>query len=551
MALDGILLRQLVKPVQADLPLKIHKIYHLSENELLFQLRSNRSKLQLLISCHSVHNRLQYTTRDFVTPLEPTNFVMLMRKHLEDGIILDFKQIGLDRLVEVKIQQRNELGDIQNYRLMIELMGKYANLILLDSQGKIMDALKRIPPFENTKRTIQPGAMYSLPDQVEKRDPFVSDTVLSDIGMTQQFDGFSPLFGREVEFRLNHGESFTDIMREVDRSDRLFLHPTAKDTYAHCIPLKHLNVEPSDFAIMDGFDRLYQDQEEKERIKQHTGDLQKFITREAKKNLQKLPKLMEALDEALDCDKWRLFGDYLYAYGTDLPKGLKETTVKDFETGESLVIPLDERFDGKQNAGRYYQKYHKGRKGQSHIRHQIDLTRQEADYFIALGEQLSLANVNDAMEIREELAQGGYIPLRQRKKSRKEVVHYLHLALPNGIKVYIGKNNYQNDQITFKLANKKDTWLHAKDYHGAHVIVQSDNLDESTLRLAAQLAAYFSQARNGSSVPVNYCPVKEVKKIPNTKPGFVSLGAYKTIFIDPDENFVRDVLNRYSVKAKL
>lgn len=548
MALDGLLLKQSLKPIQAKLPLKLHRIYHLSENEVLFQLKDAREKLQLLVSCHSVHNRLQLTQREFVTPQEPTNFVMLLRKHCEDSILLSMNQVGLDRVVEVKLSQRNALGDVENTKIMIELMGKYANLILVDDQGKIMDALKRIPPFENTKRTIQPGALYTYPETNDKKNPFQSDSIQTDVPLPQQFEGISPLLAREIEHRLQHGEQFKDIMHRIEESQTLYLHPTDKEVIAHCIPLTHLQTTYDAYPLMEGFDVLYHDLEEKERIKQHTGELIKFVGRELKKAHAKLPKLYEALDEALDCQKWQVFGDYLYAYGTQLPNGLKSTTVKDFETDEDIMIPLDEKYDGKTNAKRYYQKYQKGRKGQSHIRHQIDLTQMEADYFKSIQEQLSLASVNDAIEIRQELALGGYVPLKQTKRKKETKLHYVHLALPNGIKVYFGKNNLQNEAVTFKLAQKNDTWLHAKDYHGAHVILQTENSDEATLRIGAQIAAYFSSARQSSSVPVNYCKVREVKKIPQSKPGLVALGSYKTIYIDPDETFIKDLLSKTLVK---
>lgn len=547
MALDGLLLRQVVKEIQPSLPLKIQRIYNLSENELLFQVRSQKLKQQLLISCHSVHNRIQWTQRDFVTPQEPTQFVMLLRKHLEDAVLYSFEQIGLDRIVKAEIQQRDALGDLHIHTLYIELMGKYANLILVNHEGRIQDALKRIPPFENTQRTLQPGAQYELPHAAVKANPFTTQSVSTHESLTNTLDGVSPILAKELEYRLNHQEDFTKIMRLIDQSKELYLHTKGHEVLAHCIPLTHLELPYQVYPVMEGYDRLYQDQEEKERIKQHTGDLIKFVSREAKRQSQKLPKLLDALDEALDCEKWKVYGDYLYAYATHLPSGQSECVVEDFETSKPLSIPLDVRYDGKQNAGRYYQKYHKGRKGQVHIRSQIEKTQAEIDYFVGLQEQLAMASVIEALQIREELASLGYVPLRKGKKHKDQKIYYTQLSLDNGVQVYFGKNNQQNELVSFKLSRKNDTWLHAKDYHGAHVIIAQSNPDEATLRMGAQLAAYFSQARLGSSVPIDYCEVKDIKKIPGSKPGLVALGSHKTIYIDPDQDFVLNLIQKTQV----
>jgi len=369
MALDGILLSRIIKPLEALCPLKIQRIYNLSENEILLNIRSNRDKIQLLISAHSVHNRIQISNQNFVPPQEPSNFVMLLRKHIEDGLILSIKQIGYDRLVEINIQKRNEMGDLHQYKLMIELMGKYANVVFVDESNRIIDALKRIPAYENTKRTIHPGADYTLPDQQDRKDPFISE-YNSNESIMNQFHGFSPLLAREIEHRLDKGENFRDIMHMISKSDHLHIVVNKEDVF-HCIPLLHVSQSFRVYPLMEGLDMVYQSLEEKERIKQHSGDMLKFIQRELKKAQTKRPKLLEAYDEALDCEKWRTYGDYLYAYGMQLQKGQKSFEVKDFETDETILIPLDEKYDGKQNAQRYYNKYQKGKKGQAHILNQL------------------------------------------------------------------------------------------------------------------------------------------------------------------------------------
>lgn len=548
MALDGLLLRRAVLLIQEKLPAKIQRIYNLSENEVLFQVKTPHGKQQLLFSCHSVHNRLQWTDTPYLAPLEPLPFVMILRKHLEDAMILGITQVGLDRLAQLTIQKRDDLGDLHTYTLTVELMGKYANLILVSEDGRIVDALKRIPPFENTKRTIQPGALYEIPEAPFKLNPFTLTQVNTSIPLTQQIDGVSPLLSKELEYRLQHGEKLSDMMSQLETSNRLFIHEKEPENLGHLIPLTHLNLPYKEYPFMEGYDALYQALEEKERIKQHTGDLIKFIQREFKRHQSKLPKLQEALDEALDCAQYQRYGDYIYAFGSHLKSGESQLDAVDFETNEAIKIPLDPRFDGKENAKRYYQKYHKGRKGQVHIKTQMDLTQAEIDYFGALLEQLSFASVQEALEIKDELIQQGYLPQKQKSHKRKQPkASYTHCILDNGVHLYFGKNNLQNDTLTFKVAHRNDTWFHAQAYHGAHVILQMENPDESSLRAAAQIAAYFSKARLGSSVPIDYCPVKELKKIPGAKPGMVRFNTHKTLYIDPDEDFVLDLIKQTKV----
>lgn len=547
MALDGILLSRIIKPIEALCPIKIQRIYNLSENEILLNIRSNKDKYQLLISAHSVHNRMQISNQNFVPPQEPSNFVMLLRKHIEDGLILSIKQIGLDRLVEISINKRNEMGDLHHYKLMIELMGKYANIVFVDENNRIMDALKRIPAYENTKRTIHPGAEYTLPDQQDRKDPFISEYDPSQ-SIMNQFHGFSPLLAREIEHRIEKGENFRDIMNMISRSDHIHI-VNHKEEVFHCIPLLHVSSSFKVYTLMDGLDYIYQSLEEKERIKQHSGDVIKFIQRELKKAQTKRPKLLEAYDEALDCEKWRTYGDYLYAYGMQLQKGLKSFEVKDFETDETIIIPLDEKYDGKQNAQRYYNKYQKGKKGQAHIINQLKINQDEQDYFIGLSQQLSLASVHDAIEIKEELIRGSYIRTKLPKRSPKQVkVHYLQLNLDNNIRIYVGKNNLQNETITFKLGQKKDLWFHAKDYHGAHVLLQGDAITNEHKNMAACLSAFYSKARGSKKVEVQVSYIKDIKKIPDSKPGLVSVTQYTSVYVEPIEDEINQWIKLYQVK---
>lgn len=547
MALDGLLLYKIQNEIKKILPAKINKIYMISNTEIFFQLRSQGKKQNLLISCHSIYNRINITEKDYPTPEEPNNFVMFLRKHLDGATIFQIEQTDYDRYLTFSIATRNEIGDKVILYLSVELMGKYANVILYNEENKIMDVLKRIPPFENNRRILQPGATFKLPDaQNNKLDPFTCPALNIDMDLSRQLQGFSPLLGKEVKYRLEKGQTFQEIMQEIQESNFLYITSLQEENQFHCIPLTHLQKSYKCYPIMEGLDVLYYHKEEKDRIKQLTGDLFKLVRRELKHHRQKLPRLNASLEEALDCDKWREYGDYLQPYSYQVKKGQTEITFERYDGEGTITIPLDPKLDGLGNAKKYFQKYNKGKKGQIHILEQIELCEKEIEYFEGIEQQLEMASVLDAKEIREELAKLGYcksyVSKIRKKKKKENIPNITSIHLKNGITLTFGKNNIQNEYLTFKYASKNDTWFHAKDYHGAHVVINTSDPDEETLRLAANFAAYFSKGQFSSSVPVNYCLVKQLKRVPGTKPGFVSLTNYKTIYIDPDHEAILDLI---------
>lgn len=547
MALDGLLLQQLNQEINTFLPAKLLKIQQISDAELLFQIRTQKGNQRLLISLHSVYNRINISKESYTTLEIPNNFVMLLRKQIDGGIIRSLQQEGLDRVLHMIVEARNEMGDIHEKHLYIELMGKYANIILVDEEGKIIDALKRIPPFENNRRTILPGAIFKLPQpHTGKQNPYHHAGYDEQESFTKQFHGFSPLLSKEMQYRLHHGEKFDDVMQQIHNSHQLFITDVEDTMYFHCIPLTHLERKPRVYPLMKGMDIMFYQKEEKVRIKQQSGDLFRAVRKELHKNTSKLPKLQTSLDEAMDCEKYRVYGDLLFAYMHQIEKS-PSITLPSFETGEDIHIPIDMRHDIKQNANRYYQKYHKSKRAQSILREQIDLCIREIDYFETMELQLEQASIKDAQEIREELAKQHYIKApktRIRKKKKQELPHYETFQFDDTL-VYVGKNNLQNDYVTWKLGRKQDTWLHVKDLHGSHVIITQSDPDETLLRDAAMLAAWYSQGRFSSSVPVNYCLVKQLKKIPGNKGSLVSLSTYKTIYIDPDPQHIQALIDEH------
>lgn len=543
MALDGILLHKIIPELASSLPMRIQKIYQVSTTEVLFQVHTNNGKKQLLISTHSEYNRLLFTTRNYPTPKEPGNFVMLLRKYLEGGIIEEITQAGLDRWCTMKIRRRNTLGDVEYIPLYVELMGKYANVILVGADGKIIDALKRIPPFENQKRVIQPNVLFTPTPPQDKKDPFIDHTIDPSVSLTKQFAGFSPFLSREIEYRLSMHESFAAIMQKIECSDSLYVANVNDVPVFHCIPLTSIG-ECRKYPLMEAFDILYFHKEEKERIKSISGDIYHFVKKELKHQSTKLPRLLKSYDEAKDCEKWKVYGDLLYTYNVNDTKGLKYIELENYEDGTMIKVPLDEKLDGKANARKCFTKYNKLKKGQKYLEEQIAICENEISYFEGLLEQLDLADFETALEIKEELVKQNYMTDKQKKPKKKKKddgPHLSSITLSNGITITYGKNNLQNDALTWKLARKSEYWFHTKDFHGSHVLVHSDRLDEETIRTAAMIAAYYSKGRYSSSVPVVYCQIKDLKKIPGAKPGMVQLTSYKTIYIDPDEEYLKSI----------
>ncbi len=550
MAIDGIILHTLCKQLQGCMPCKITKIQQVSDTEILFTIRSNNKNSKLMISTHSNYNRIHITKRTYDTPDHPSSFLMLLRKYISGAIIKDMRQDALDRVVIFSLETRDDLGDISNMKMYVELMGKYANVILVNQENKVLDALKRIPPFENSVRTIHPGALFvPVNPHLDKVNPFTCEQVDVTTSLTKQLQGFSPVLSDEVMYRMEQGENFHDIMQQIQHSTDIYYYDESKKDHFHIIELTHLGYSARKADIQSAMDNMYFEKEEKVRIKEQSGDLFKIARQELKKSKNKLAKLQQTLEDAYQLDKYQQCGDLLYAYAYQFTRKTKQVTLPSFEDGSEILIPLDEKLDIKQNAKKYYQKYNKSKTAQIEVAKQISITKESITYFESLLVQLEFIQVADALEIREELISLNYIKKRQRnvRKKKKNVPNFIHLNIDD-IDIYVGKNNIQNDYITFKQSRKHHLWLHAKDIHGSHVVIASEEADEKTLRIACMFAAYYSNGRMSSSVPVNYCHIKQLRKPNNAALGFVTLTNYKTIYIDPEKDLILSYLDQYQVK---
>nr|WP_288542476.1 NFACT RNA binding domain-containing protein [uncultured Faecalibacillus sp.] len=546
MAYDGIMMHQvkksLIDTIQSG---RINKIYQISKYELLFQVRANRKNYQLLISSHPMYARVQLTSLTYPTPEAPNPLTMLFRKLLEGGYIKEIEQIDLDRILKITFACHNELGDAIEYILYIEIMGKHSNIILVGKNNKIIDCIKHISPSMNTERFLQPGALYQLPPMVEKLNPFTSDFV-EDSQLTKIYQGMAPILSKEILYRIDQGEDFKEIMKQIDKSQDLYITKINDKEYFHVIELTHLQGITTKYALFDGLDLHFNEIDQKERIKQQTSNLLKFIQNEYQKNTTKLKKLKATLEDSENSDDYRIKGDLLYASLHLMQKGMISVEVDNYYDNTKMKITLDPKLDPKANAQKYYQKYQKAKNSIDVLHQQIELTEKEIDYFDSLITAMSQASYYDALEIKEELENEGYLKKKKQRNTirKKKIPQFQKYLTKDGIEIDIGKNNLQNDYLTFKYAHRYDMWFHAKDMPGSHVIVKAQDLDEYTIRLAAKIAAYYSKGKNSSSVPVNYTLVKTLKKPAGSKPGKVILDNYKTIYIDPDDEFLKELTQK-------
>lgn len=555
MAFDGLFTFALSKQLNKLLSGRITKIHQPNALEVVLHIRAGGGNHKLLFSIHPSYARVHLTDQPIDNPSEPPMFCMLLRKHIEGGFIQTIQTDAFERVISFGIESKNEIGDTVYRKLTIEIMGRHSNLILLDSETeKIIDSLKHLPPSVNSYRTVLPGQPYILPPAQDKVNPSsVSDDELLSFFKTEKtakelvdyFKGFSITHANELLHRIQNGnviDGFHTFMDEIiNSSNPTYLEWNGK-TYFSPTKLTHLSDQGTTFNnLSELLDRVFYARAERDRVKQQAGDLERWLQNEISKLKLKLKKLQKDLDNASKLDKFQLYGELLMANIYNFEKGLKEITVTNYysEDEEQITIPLSERKTPIENAQSYYTKYNKAKNALVMVQEQIEKTIHEVDYFEMLKSQVEQAAPSDIEEIREELAEQGYLRMRASKKKKKvSKPEPEKFVSSTGIDISVGKNNKQNDYLTFKIAKKTEIWLHTKDIPGSHVVIHSNEPDETTLFEAATLSAYFSKARESSSVPVDYTEIRQVKKPNGSKPGFVIYFEQRTLYVTPDEDLV-------------
>jgi predicted ribosome quality control (RQC) complex YloA/Tae2 family protein len=571
MALDGLVVHAIVQELQSCVGGRISKIHMPSGNEILLQLRAQNSNLRLLLSANPTYPRVHFTQHTYANPTDAPMFCMLLRKYCEGGIIEAVEQIGLERMLRLHIRHRDELGDVSLKTIHIEIMGRHSNIILLEPEkGIILDGIHHVTPAISSHRVVLPGSTFVAPPDQGKFDPLTVTRATfnelfwnrpleesGDQRIVQLFSGVSPLVAKEIIFRAQSDQeveliwnAFSELMTQIRHHQYNPNLVTKKDTgkaYFSVVELTHLAGEIEQFAaVSECLEAFYGDKAQRDTVKQRMADLLRFLQNEKNKNLKKLDKLTETLEEAKDADKWRVLGELLTSSMHLFKKGDSSVAAINYydEKQQTITVALDPLLTPSQNAQRYYKKYAKSKNSLLIVEEQINNTHTEITYLESLLQQIADATLADIVEIREELIEQGYIRDRSKKKGKKKKIEKPNVATftsNEGIPIYVGKNNTQNDYLTNRLAQSSDTWLHTKDIPGSHVVIRATAFGEQTLHEAAQLAAYYSQAKESSQVPVDYTLIRHVHKPNGAKPGFVIYDHQKTLFVTPNEQSIKQM----------
>ncbi|MEP9818417.1 NFACT family protein [Staphylococcus xylosus] len=560
MAYDGLFTRKIVESLQFLVDGRIHKINQPENDTMLVVIRQNRKNHQLLLSIHPSFTRMHLTNKKYDNPFDPPMFARVFRKHIEGGIVKAVRQIGNDRRVEIDVQSKDEIGDTIYRTIILEIMGKHSNLILVDDNRKIIEGFKHLTPNTNQYRTVMPGFQYEAPPTQNKINPFdisgVEALKYIDFNsgkiarqLLNHFEGFSPLITNEIANRRQFmttqtlPEAFDEVLEEIQGEPTPVFHKNhesgKEDFYFMKLDQFYDDVVLYD-SLHDLLDRYYDARGERERVKQRANDLVKFVQQQLNKSQNKLSKLIDEREGTKEKEQQQLFGELITANIYRIKQGDESLTALNYYNGEEVTIPLNPTKTPAVNAQNYYKKYNKLKTREHELQHQIQLTKENINYFESIEQQLTHISVDEIDDIRDELADLGFMKQRkQSKKKKKQTMQIQAYTSTDGDTILVGKNNKQNDYLTNKQAKKHHLWFHTKDIPGSHVVIISDEPSEETIKEAAMLSAYFSKAGSSAQVPVDYTEIKHVHKPSGAKPGFVTYDNQKTLYATPDYDHIQ------------
>ena len=541
MSFDGFFLHHMVEELRRELVNgRIQKINQPFEQELVLQIRSNRQSHRLLLSAHPVFGRIQLTQTTFENPAQPSTFIMVLRKYLQGALIESIEQVENDRIVEMTVSNKNEIGDHIQATLIIEIMGKHSNILLVDkSSHKILEVIKHVGFSQNSYRTLLPGSTYIAPPSTESLNPFtIKDEKLFEILQTQEttaknlqslFQGLGRDTANELE-RILVSEKLSTFRNFFNQETKPCLTETSFS------PVPFANQVGETFAsLSDLLDTYYKDKAERDRVKQQASELIRRVENELQKNRHKLKKQEKELLATDNAEEFRQKGELLTTFLHQVPNDQDQVILDNYYTNQPITIALDKALTPNQNAQRYFKRYQKLKEAVKYLTDLIEETKATILYLESVETVLNQAGLEEIAEIREELIQTGFIRRRQREKIQKRKKPEQYLASDGKTIIYVGRNNLQNEELTFKMARKEELWFHAKNIPGSHVVI-SGNLDPSdeVKTDAAELAAYFSQGRLSNLVQVDMIEVKKLNKPTGGKPGFVTYTGQKTLRVTPD-----------------
>lgn len=570
MALDGIYLYSLVNDLQKSiLNSKIDKINQPEKDEIILTIRKDRSNIKLLISASPRFARIHLTNSVKPNPIKAPMYLMVLRKYILGGRIISLTQKDNDRIMIMEIENRDELGFDSVYSLIIEIMGRHSNITLVRNRdNKVMESIKHITPDINSFRVLYPGVNYVYPPSSTKLSPFSTtyedfssyiskNSIVFDANFYSNcFTGISKLLSSELYYNtieVNNSptrseiyENFKNFTENLQKNISYNIYTNKigilKDFY--CLNLKTLEEDfltisyDNPNTLMDAF---YEKKDKQDRLQNKSVDLQKLVHTNIERCNKKTRILKETLAQCEEKETFKIKGDLLTSYIYTIRKGDKECTLLNFyneNEEEYLKIPLNETKTPSENVQFYYKKYNKLKISEEYAKVQLEKNLEEIDYLNSvLTNILNAEDYSEIEEIKNELVETGYIRFRKTNKNSKKVKSSkpLHFVSSDGIDIYVGKNNLQNDYLSLKFANKNHLWLHAKDIPGSHVIISAFDVPDKTLEEAAIVAGFYSKGKDSLKVPVDYTKVKELKKPNGSKPGMVIYHTNKTIIINPSD----------------
>lgn len=541
MSFDGFFLHHLTNELQEQIEKgRIQKVNQPFDHELVLTIRNNRRNYKLLLSAHPVFGRIQTTEANFQNPQNPNTFTMIMRKYLQGAVIETIQQIENDRILEIIVSNKNEIGDHIKATLVVEIMGKHSNIILIDkNEHKIIESIKHVGFSQNSYRTILPGSTYIAPPKTKAINPFdISDQTLFELLQTNDLSpkNLQQLFqglGRDTALELSHclkDNKLNDFRQFFSRE--YYPSLTEKSFSAVQFSSSHETFQ----SLGQLLDYYYQEKAEKDRIAQQASDLIHRVQSELEKNIKKLAKQQDELLATENAEEFRQKGELLTTYLSMVPNNQDIVVLDNYYTNQTIEISLDRALTPNQNAQRYFKKYQKLKEAVKHLKGIISDTKNTITYLESVKTSLNHASMEDINDIREELVETGFIKRRAHDKQHKRKKPEQYLASDGKTIIMVGRNNLQNDELTFKMARKGELWFHAKDIPGSHVLIR-DNLNPSdeVKTDAAELAAYYSKARLSNLVQVDMIEAKKLNKPSGTKPGFVTYTGQKTLRVTPTQ----------------
>lgn len=571
MALDGFVISNLVQELNEKLINgRISKIAQPESDELLFTIKSSQGQFRLAISASASLPFVYLTGQNKPSPITAPNFCMVLRKHIANGRITRIYQPQMERIIHFEVEHLDEMGDLCTKTLIVELMGKHSNIIFCNQEGIIIDSIKRVSAMMSSVREVLPGREYCIPaTQGDKFNPleitedkFMKHVMAKPLSITKavysSLTGFSPLLASELCHRASiDGDMATDSLN-TDGKKHLFNHFTwMMDDVKHnayqpniiyngkepvefsCFTLSQFaDYHTKNFAsISEVLEQYYADRNQFTRIRQKSVDLRKIVTTALERSRKKYQLQQKQLKDTEKREKYKVYGELIHTYGYGLAEGARQLEALNYYTNEMITIPLDENLSAMENAKRYFDKYNKQKRTFEALTTLLETTKAEITHLESIATFLDIARTeDDLIQMKEELTDFGYIRRKRTDRKTKIKSRPFHYRSSDGYDIFVGKNNYQNDELTFKTATGNDWWFHAKGIPGSHVIVKANNeeLPDRTFEEAGMLAAYYSSGRDAEKVEIDYLQKKNIKKPNGAAPGFVVYYTNYSLTIAPD-----------------